>query len=258
MNEVFSFRRFSRLFVKHTVEHYRIYLMSIGLLAGVLLLAGSFLFFVIPDPPDPGFQEASYIMLLFLAGGIFTSTVFSDFGEKNKAIPALTLPATTLEKYMVGWLYSYPIFLVIYTGVFYLTLLGLSSIKHRDASHHFNLFHLWRLDLSLVLLLFSVLHGFALFGAILFRKLQFIKTGFAFFIGLAFAVLVNTLFVQAITGVKLIKLAIPFGFLNFYVGDKYYSISIPGLQPLTVLGLLALVAVLSWVAAYFKLKEKQV
>src|SRR5580704_16189810 len=130
MNEVFSFRRFSRLFVKHTAEHYRIYLMSIGLLAGVLLLAGSFLFFVIPDPPDPGFQEASYIMLLFLAGGIFTSTVFSDFGEKNKAIPALTLPATTFEKYLVGWLYSYPIFLVIYTGVFYLTLLGLSSIKH--------------------------------------------------------------------------------------------------------------------------------
>ena len=46
MNNFFSLNRFCRLFVKHTAEHYRIYLMSVAVLAGVIILGGAFLFFV--------------------------------------------------------------------------------------------------------------------------------------------------------------------------------------------------------------------
>src|SRR5579863_8241188 len=113
MNEVFSFGRFRRLFVKHTVEHYRTYLMSIAVLAGVLLLGGAFVFYMIAEPPDPAFQTAMFVILMLLAGALFSSTVFSDYGDKNKATPALTLPATALEKFLIGWVYSYPIFLVV-------------------------------------------------------------------------------------------------------------------------------------------------
>ena len=189
MNEVFSFRRFRRLFVKHTIEHYRTYLMSVAVLAGVLLLGGSFLFYMMSDPPDPGFQTAMFGMLLLLAGTLFTSTVFSDFGDKNKAIPALTLPATTLEKFLVGWLYSYPIFLVVYTAAFYLAVLGLSSSKHWGAGQHFYMLNLRQPGIDILFLVYSVLHGVSLFGAISFRKQHFIKTGFAFFIALGAAIL---------------------------------------------------------------------
>src|SRR5437868_12091396 len=106
MSNFFSLQRFSRLFIKHTAEHYRIYLMSVAVLAGVILLGGSFLFFVIPEPPDPGLQTAIFIILMLMAGTMFTSTVFSDFGNKNKAMAALTLPATAFEKFLVGWIYS--------------------------------------------------------------------------------------------------------------------------------------------------------
>src|ERR1700761_2132190 len=98
MSEVFSFTRFRRLFAKHTVEHYRTYLMSIAVLGGVLVLGGSFVFYMVPDPPVPAAQTAMFVVLFLISGALFTSTVFSDYGEKNKAIPALTLPATTLEK----------------------------------------------------------------------------------------------------------------------------------------------------------------
>ena len=200
MNEIFSFSRFRRLFVKHTAEHYRTYLMSIAVLTGVLLLGGSFVFYMIPDPPDPGLQAAIFIMLGLLAGTFFTSTVFSDYGEKTKAIPALILPATALEKFLVGWLYSYPIFLVVYTGVFYIALYGLSHFRHWGGNQHFYPLSLRQNGMDVVLVMYSILHALSLFGAIFFRKLHFIKSAFAFFISLAVIILLNTLLLKIMTG----------------------------------------------------------
>ena len=87
MNNFFSFNRFSRLLIKHSAEHYRTYLMSIGVLAGVMVLGGSFIFYMIPGPMDAGFQTALFAILMLIAGSIFTSTIFADMGDKRKAIP---------------------------------------------------------------------------------------------------------------------------------------------------------------------------
>ena len=64
MNKFFNLKRFLRLFIKQTTEHYRTYLMSVAVLAGVMLLGGSFLFFVIPEPPDTGLQTAVFVILM--------------------------------------------------------------------------------------------------------------------------------------------------------------------------------------------------
>jgi hypothetical protein len=258
MHNFFSFRRFVRLFAKHTREHLRTYLMSIGVLFGVLVLIGAFLFFVLEQPPDIGFQEASYVIMLFIAGTIFTSTIFQDFGDRAKAIPAMTLPASMFEKFLVGWLYSYPLFIVVYTGVFYLALWGLSLGRHWDPEKHFYLFSILENQFVLAFVLFSMLHAIAIFGAVLFRKLHFIKTGFAFFILLGVGLVLNTLFLKAITGFAIVKLALPFGFMNFYSNGQDYQMGISGRGPLVDVGTIFLAAIVLWVAAYFKLKEKQV
>ena len=182
MRESFSFARFARLFIKHTAEHYRTYLMAMSVLVGFLVLCGVFLFFVIPFTPDPGFQTASYAIVMLVAGGLFTSTVFADYGDNRTAIPALTLPATSFEKFLVGWVWSYPIFLLLYTGIYYLALVGLSSFRHWDEGQRFMYFTLRQPQLIVILVLFTELHALALFGAIYFRKLQFIRTGFVFFV----------------------------------------------------------------------------
>jgi hypothetical protein len=259
MNNFFSPKRFARLFVKHTAEHYRTYLMAIAVLIGVIVLGGSFLFFVIQEVPDPGFQTAVFTILMLIAGTLFTSTVFADFGDKNRSIPALTLPASSFEKFLVGWLYSYPIFLVVYTVVFYLALIGLGTTKHWDeANRHFTLFSLHQGEMLVFFVLYSVLHAIALFGAILFRNIHFVKTGFLFFIGIGVLIIVNTLFLKLLTGLSIVKLAIPFGFLNFNIGQKNYSIGTQGPGSQFVLIVLIAVATLIWVAAYYRLKEKQV
>jgi len=258
MNNFFSLKRFISLFVKQTVEHYRTYLMSVGVLAGVMLLGGSFLFFIIPDPPDTGLQTAMFVILMLISGTIFTSTVFNDYGDKGKAITSITLPATAFEKFMVGWLFSYPIFMLFYTSVFYLVLIGLGSTKHLPADQHFVMLSLHQDGISTVLVIYSILHSIAIFGSIFFKKLQFIKTGFIFFIGYGFVGVLNTFFLKAITGLNVVKVALPYGFLNFDVGNKYYSIYTKGATTLSITIALMLVAALIWIAAYFKLKEKQV
>jgi len=258
MNNFFRLKRFRRLFVKQTTEHYRTYLMSVAVLAGVMLLGGSFLFFMLSDPPDTGMQTAMFVILMQIAGTIFTSTVFNDLGDKAKAISSITLPATAFEKFMVGWLYSYPVFILVYTGVFYSVLTGLSSTRHWGVNQHFEMLSLHQPGFIVVLVIYSVLHAITIFGAILFKKLQFIKTGFAFFIGYACCMILNTLFLKAITGLNVVKLALPYGFLDFEKGNKYYSISADGPDSLRVIIILLLVTLLIWIAAYFRLKEKQV
>jgi hypothetical protein len=258
MNESFNFKRFARLFIKHTTEHYRTYLMAIGVLTGVLVLCGVFLVLLDPDMPDPGFQSGSYMILMFVSGGIFTSTVFADYGEKNRAIPALTLPASALEKFLVGWVYSYPIFLVIYTAVYYMAIFALASVRPTVAGHPFQMFSIRQTELRVFWVLFTEIHSLSLFGAIFFKKLQFIKTGFIFFICLAIGTFCNTLLLKVITGAAVEKMAVPFTFLNFNIGNKYYSIGTNDDQSAFVMGLFVAVAVIGWVAAYYRLKEKQV
>ncbi|HXD78785.1 MAG TPA: hypothetical protein VN616_13300 [Puia sp.] len=258
MRDIFSFPRFWRLLVKHTSEHYRAYGMSAGVLAGVLILCGLFLFAIAPDALDPGFQGASYVLLLWISGGIFTSTVFTEYGEKTKAIPALTLPATSFEKFLIGWVFSYPVFMVVYTAVFYLALMALSSFWRMPPGRHFMMFNVFRPEIPVFWVLFTVIHSLSLFGAVFFKKLQFIKTGFIFFIALVLVVFCNTLFLKGLTGVDVEKIEIPFGFFNFYTGDRMYSVGTSETASLLVIVLLLVVAITIWVAAYFRLKEKQV
>ena len=131
-------------------------------------------------------------------------------------------------------------------------------MKHWPAGQHLDVLSLHQDIILVVLVMYSNLHAISIFGAILFKKLHFIKTGFAFFIGYAFTMIANTLFLKAITGLNVIKAAMPYGYLNFDTGGKYYSIAEEGPISLGVIITLSVIAVLIWVAAYFRLKEKQV
>jgi hypothetical protein len=257
MNNFFSFRRFGLLFAKHTAEHIRTYLMALGVLFGVLLLGGSFIFFVIPGPPDPGLQTACFVILMLISGTLFTSTVYSDYGIKSKAIPTITLPASAFEKFLVGWLYSYPIFLVVYTSVFFLTLSAMGHLGHWPGIK-FQVMTLSQPDMPMSFVVYSIMHSIALFGAIFFDKLHFIKTGFTFFISYAVLMIINTVFLKAITGLDIVKVSMPFGFLNFMEGGKFYSISTHGDSNIIVLAIMTAFSAIIWLAAYFRLKEKQV
>jgi hypothetical protein len=256
MNNIFSLSRFSKLFIKHTVERYKSYLMSLTVLIGVMILGGSFLVYMIEVPIDRGFQSAVFGMILLLAGTIFTSTIFADFGDKKKAVASLTLPASHFEKYLVAWLYSYLLFIIVYSIGFYLVALFAVNIKHFPG-HPTEMINVFERPFIEMFLLYAFLHSVAFLGAIFFEKLHFIKTAFLFFISLAILILFNRVMLGILLGRK-IEVTIPFGNLRFIDNNHVTDINITQQQYSYLLVFITVLAVIFWVAAYYRLKEKQV
>ena len=257
MNKIFNPVRFGKLFVKHTSEHYKGYLMALGVLIGVMVLGGSFLVYMIDAPLDRGTQSILFLMILLLAGTIFTSTIFADLGDKKKAITYLTLPASHFEKYLVAWLYSFLFFLVIYAVSFYLVALFLLNVRHvpGQAEGVINLLQKRHLQMALI---YAFLHAIAFWGAVYFNKLHFVKTAFVFFIFMGLLILFNQIMLGTMIGRK-VDAAPPFGNLRFPDSGRQVDITLPDAIDNPMLTLLVVgLTLLIWIAAYYRLKEKQV
>jgi len=257
MSKLFNPARFGKLFIKHTTEHYKSYLMALGVLIGVMVLGGSFLVYMINAPLDRVAQSALFVIILLLAGTIYTSTIFSDVGDKKKAIAYLTLPASHFEKWLVAWVYSFLAFLVIYTTSFYLVALFLLNIKHvpGQAEGVINLLQKPHLEMVLV---YAFLHSIAFLGAAYFNKLHFIKTAFVFFVIMGLLILFNKIVLTTMIG-RNVDAAPPFGNLRFPDNGREVDITLPdaGHNPI-LLYLIMVLTLLIWIAAYYRLKEKQV
>jgi len=256
MDSIFNTKRFGMLFIKHTTEHYKAYLMSWAVLVGVMALGGGFLVYMIEAPIETGMQTAMFGSIFFLAGTMFTSTIFADYGDNKKAANLLMLPATTFEKFLVGWLFSYLIFALVFTGTFYAILVILLSVQHIPNFHH-EVINVFEGQLVMVFVLFSLLHSISIFGSIFFKKLHFIKTAFCFFISIGAATLANTAFLQMLLGRRL-RSAVPFANVDFEVDGRYNRIIAGHATDMQVMCLILLIAVVFWVTTYYKLKEKQV
>ncbi|MBF9219940.1 hypothetical protein [Hymenobacter ruricola] len=257
-NQTFSFPRFARLFSRHTTEHLPGYGMSVGVLAGFLLLLLGLAAYSGNGVLSMKGQAEFFVFFLLISAIIFTSTIFSQFGEKRQATVALLLPASHLEKYLVGWLYSMPIFLLVFTSVFYavdaLVLYGGAPAGHTPEL--LNVFGNADAVKAMAGLL-VLLHAVWLCGAIYFEKTHFIKTGFALFTLLLGLSLVNYQALKVLVGGEL-RPAPPFTTLTLMEGGTHvYNLGLP-MSSMQWLSYLPLgLTLLLWVAAYFRLTEKQ-
>ncbi|MES1220993.1 MAG: hypothetical protein ABUT20_36170 [Bacteroidota bacterium] len=257
MNNIFSVRRFARLFYKHSTENYKSYGMAIVVLLGIMILGAAFMVYLVDMPLDENVQSVLFMAILLLSGTIFTSTVFADLGDARKSIPWLTLPATHFEKYMVAWIYTVLIFLLIYTSAFYAVLVVAVHVRSFPG-YTPRILNIFRSPVIQVFLLYAFLHGVAFWGAIFFKKLHFIKTAFAFFILFGLLVGFNKIIFSIMFGSNAATTP-PFGSARLYEKGGYTDIGISRMtQGNIMFGLLVLLAILFWFAAFYRLKEKQV
>ena len=256
MNKTFSIHRFGRLFKKHTKEHYRNYLMSVAVLVGVMMLGGGFLVYMADVQLDKNIQTFFFFAIMLLSGTIFTSSVFADLGEKKKAIAWLVLPASHFEKYLVAWIYSFFLFIIVYTMIFYLALFTALNIQHVH-THRTVILNIFEKQILQMYLVFAFLHAIAFFGAVYFEKLHFIKTAFAFFIIIAGLILLNKGLLSAFTG-KSVEMSPPFNNMRFEEAGQTVDIKIEKQNAPYILYLFVTLTFIFWVATYFRLKEKQV
>ncbi|MES2108799.1 MAG: hypothetical protein V4577_08635 [Bacteroidota bacterium] len=256
MNNTFNIKRFGRLLIKQLTEHYKTYLMGVAVLTGVMLVGGSFFLFLTPAVLDLSAQVVLFGSIYFLAGTIFTSTVFADLSDKKKSISYLTLPASHFEKFFTGWLISMVLFSLVYLVSFYSILMILLHVKHWPGQRT-EVLNVFVDPMPVVFIVYAMLHGFSIWGAIFFERLHFIKTAFCFFIGIIALSVVNTSFIEMLLG-REVRTATPFGGISFIEGHKYVAVaSVRQTDPLVGYVFIA-IAIVFWTAAYCRLKEKQV
>jgi len=256
MGNQFNLARFGRLFLKHTIEHYRSYLMATLVLVGVMTLGGSFVVYMTDASIDKGLQAAFFMMIMLIAGTLFTSTIFSDLGDRKKAIPWLTLPASHFEKYIVAWLYSFPLFLIAYTLVFYAVAFLAVNLGH-STNHPPELINVFDPLILQFFLLYAFLHGITICGAIYFEKLHFIKTAFAFFVGIGLLILFNKFLLGQLIG-RSVEATPPFSVIVFTDQTRQVVVGVPSrVQENFALIVLAALSVILWTVAYFRVREKQ-
>ena len=250
MNQYFNLTRFGRLLRKQTTEYLTSYALGAAVLLGGMLVVMGFISYL---TGGLGVQTQSIFFILFLlgAGSFFTSTVLGQFGIGSRAALALTLPASQLEKYLVAWVVSLPVFLVVFVADFYLAdwiIMRLSQVSGPLV----NVFA-YSNATPAVMVVYLVLHGVALWGSITFRQLQFIKTAFLFLAVAVVLIVINYQVMKGVIGPDF-KMALPLGSINLSTGP---ALTLPDAQakPL-LLPLLALIPLL-WLAAYARLTEKQ-
>jgi len=249
MNQYFNLTRFGRLLRKHTVEHFKSYTLGAGVLLGGMLAVMGFLAYV-QGGLSHGQQAILFVLFLLASGTFFTTTVLAEFGVGSRAALALMLPASQLEKYLVAWLFSLPIFFAVFIADFYLVDWVVISLS-READAVTDVF---TADvLGSVLIAYLILHGIALWGSIMFRQQQFIRTAFLLFAVAVVLSLLNYQVLKAVIGPEM-RMTLPFANVNLNNGPSVSLLEAQSQQLL--LPLLALIPLL-WAAAYARLTEKQ-
>jgi hypothetical protein len=263
MNNIFNLNRFWLLFKKHTIEHAKTYLMSAAVLAGILFLIIGFFTFTNGGRLEVKLQAVVFLFMIVAIGSIFTSMIFGELGEKKKAIPALTLPASHFEKYLVGWLYSFVIFQLVFVGVFYFIdglIISLATPPDDYKNQLYNLFDSSNRNVVpgyIAFLYYGILHAFAFWGAVFFEKLHFIKTAFIFFLCLIFFTLLNKPLLRVIGGEHIIQ-NMPFSQAIFTEGVHQWGVLPDNAIVNSGIYILYLIIAFLWASTFFKLKEKQV
>ncbi len=208
MSNTFQTNRFLSLVLRQWIGFGKIYLMSLGIAAGVIAAFYGYALYEFRAAVDYIPSELhDFRIPLFIFLGLFFVTIisasyFSDYGQKSKAIFELLIPASRLEKFLTAMVYTIIVCLLSYIMVFWLidfafvsymrSLATSSSTIHAD--------EIKNIDHSLgyitayykpgerakyFFFLPFLLNAIFLLGSIAYRNFQYIKTAVALIVYIA-------------------------------------------------------------------------
>lgn len=253
MHSFFDSKRFQLLVGKHWADNKRRYGLSVLALAGLFIIW--FLFQILVKDKESfsaEMQMGTFYFGLFVTGTLYASQYFQDLTSRPKGIHFLTVPASTFEKFLCGWLYTVVFFLAVFSTVFYLVdavMIALyNNVYGLQGSEKASLANVFKAPIFLeedktttyfVLFFLSVQSAFLL-GSVVFHKFSFVKTVISFFV---------LFFVGFCITYLLHDVILPDG------GEGPLAEWIPVILAFVVM---YAVAPLLWTVAYFRLKQKQV
>ena len=126
-NNIFSGKRFLRLLRQHILHSYSALLLGLVVGFGICFLVIAFLQFV--GNPNQINDNEFLIIAIFgyvILGSFYISSAFSPFRNKERAQAYLMTPGTTLEKYLVEFIF-YPLLYLLAFPVLYFIAYQLST-----------------------------------------------------------------------------------------------------------------------------------
>lgn len=276
MNSVFDLNRWLLYITNHWNENKKRYLISLGAIAGLLILWYSFIIIVLQENPiGETIQVLTFYVGLFLIGSLHTSLIFSDLNEGPRAIHFLLVPASTFEKLLSAILYTAILFFISYVLIYYLvdfSMVTLSNSISENAAKRDHTAHVPPSDIINVfkapsqqgynfymyfLLAYVGVQAAFLLGSVYFVKYNFIKTTISVLVVFLFFVYwVHEVMHWFMPEGNFFQ---PFTVYRVYTGKEQMAIQLPDwISNLLLFLFKYTMAPVLWVATYFRLKEKEV
>lgn len=275
MNDTFSLQRLGLLIRKFTKEHIYTYLLYAACAFGIVFVIYGLMVASALDGGrfKPEVPTVLYTLGLVFGGGLFSASFYSFFHNKAKGIQFLNLPSSSLEKLVLGFLFTQVVFFTSFIGIFWLTDQAMVSFYNhfRQLPQHMAavnapMYVAEPMDFTHPLAKGSVIFSLTIsaithFGSLRFEKSAFVKT--ALFIIIAGTILYGYNYYA-------MKSMIP---EEVMPGGRFYNeklrigndpeikgvVSLPESWDHFIYWLLpVMLYVLFWTGSYFKLKEKQV
>lgn len=178
-NNTFSFKRLFLLGKRQVIANLTGMLIGLAAFAGTLLVINLLTVYF-----NPGIKlnlGVPFNLVLFIGGYVFTSIIFAELHNPQRSIPFLTLPVSNLERLVNAWLLTailYPI--MVFLGFALVTALAYLILGASIPKGTFDF--LWSAMALRVFLSYLITQSIFLFGAVYFRKHNFLKTILSLFV----------------------------------------------------------------------------
>lgn len=267
MNNTFNINRFGLLLRRQWLDFGKVYLGTLVILIGVLVVA---YWMLMPDiknislniwkSPNLGFRYLLFIFFGFFFTSIIASSYFNNLGKKADTIIELMIPASTFEKFVTGVFYASIVSACSFLLIFYLVDAAFVAYFNGQINHMITLNAELKPAQTMVEEVFQdpktlnyfkynmvspfTVTGIFLLGSIYFKRHNYIKTATTLIL---FLVLWVT---STIYTMKLVTDG------TVWVGNSYWQNERNIMQIFGIASLLITIAF--YITVYIRLKEKEV
>lgn len=250
MENTFQLSRLGKLFNKYMRENLKFYA---GCALVFMALQTTVYFFNLNVSRDftIGYEDQSVFFLIGMYLGLFILTVisFTDYNHPRSIFPAIMLPASTFEKFILRWGITLIGYTVVAWALYHLTQSLFSAYLERT-------FFVWHFQGSVIrwgFLIYALVHSVAFLGAIGFRKRTVVSTALITFISVLTLMYLN----HRLTLTEGSSIPFPFLPLTINTAEGPARVAIENNETWAFASI-AILTVTLWVTAYFKLKEREV
>jgi len=260
MNNTFSIKRFFLLSRIHVT----------GFLPAYIGISASTVFIVFYISLVSGYSTDNYILFFpfvyLFTGCLYASAFYGSWANKGKAFSFLTIPASIKEKFIVSIFFTYIVYSVVFSLLYFGTAYALGNAFHDSFTVKKLLFsdgndiRIASFSYAICFIHFLIVQSLFLLGSISFTNRQFSYSAIAVFILIIMFYPGQQYVTNVLTGWNVWgtnSILMIGGHLYIYNG-KYVPVTMNEAVSIASYVIWITIPVLIYYAAYIKLKEKEI